>query len=134
MPWHPALTAVTPVDATTGSITSYVLGYGPVGVIALTLAWLIYKGWRLIPPDKEAANRETVRAEARADLLDERARVLTEKTRIEQERDEALKVAQTQMVPVLLQFTATTTALIPLLQEVVRNQEGHSSGRNGRTR
>lgn len=123
--------AVTPVDAAGGSVVGYVLGFGPLGIIALALAWLIFKGWRLVPPNADAANKETVRLEARADLLDERARVLAEKTRIEAERDEALKIAQTQIVPLLSTFTATTGALIPLLQEVVRNQEGRSSGRSG---
>lgn len=132
MLWASLASSVSPVDSATGSLVGAILGYGPVGIGLLALAWLLYKGWRLVPPDKEAANRETARAEARADLLDERARVLAEKTRIEAERDEALKVAQVQLVPVLVQFSNTTTALIPLLQEVVRNQEGRNSGRNGR--
>ena len=114
-------TAVTPVDAGTSSIVGYVLGYGPLGLIALALAYLMFRGWRLVPPSWEPGIRTTARAEARADLERENARIITE-------RDDALKVAQ-QMIPLLTQFTATTAALIPLLQELVRNQERRNGGR-----
>ena len=126
MPWFVSLALdapVTPADQATSSITGLILGYGPLGAIALAMAYLIFKGWRLIPPDKEAAGREAARAEARADLLEERARVLSEKTRIEHERDEAQQFATSQLVPLLINFTNATGALIPLLQELVRHRE-----------
>ena len=114
-------TSVTPVDAATSSITGYLLGFGPLGIIALAVSWLLYKGWRLMSPAREAVITESARAQARADLERENARIIAE-------RDDAMKVAQ-QMIPLLAQFTATTTALIPLLQELVRNQERRNGGR-----
>jgi hypothetical protein len=107
-------------------VVSGVLATGITGILLIALAWLFYRGWRLIPPDREAAGREAARAEARADLLEERARVLAEKTKIEGERDEALKFTQSNLVPLLLNFTNATSALIPLLQELVRYREGGS--------
>ena len=114
-------TSVTPVDAATSSITGYLLGFGPLGIIALAVSWLLYKGWRLMSPAREAAITESARAQARADLERENARIIAE-------RDDAMQVAR-QMIPLLAQFTATTTALIPLLQELVRNQERRNGGR-----
>ena len=129
MPWFVSLALdapATPADQATSTVTGLLLGYGPLGIVALAMAYLMFKGWRLVPPDKEAEGREAARAEARADLLEERARVLQEKTRIEAERDEALKFTQAQLVPLLVQFTSATGALIPLLQELVRHREGGS--------
>jgi hypothetical protein len=123
--------SVTPVDAATSSVVGYVLGYGPLGVIALALAYLFFKGWRLMSPARETVITGEGRAQARADLEKELDRVLAEKRQAEEQRDEAVKMAQTQLVPLLVQFTATTTALIPLLQELVRNQERRNGGRSG---
>lgn len=122
-------TAVSPVDAATGSIVGYLLGYGPIGIAALALAWLTFKGWRLTSPAMEAATRAATRDEARTDLTEERDRLAVRLDHAETERDDALKVARVELVPVLIQFTNTTTALIPLLQEVVRNQEGRGGPR-----
>lgn len=123
-------TAVTPVDAATSSITGYIVGFGPLGVIALAMAYLMFRGWRLIPPAREAEIRTGARDDGRADLLKELDRVLAEKVRIEEERDDALKIAQTQLVPLLISFNATVSALLPLLQELVSRREGHDR-RNG---
>lgn len=130
MPWLAlALSQVpspaTPVDAATGSIVTYILNFGVLGVAAVALAF----GW-LVP--KSTVTR--ARAEARADLEKENARLIAEKEKAEEQRDEALRVAQTELVPLLSSFTATTGALIPLLQEVVRNQEGGIHGPARRTR
>jgi hypothetical protein len=116
---------VTPVDTVTSSLVGYVLSYGIVGVCALTFAWLLLKGWRLISPAQLAAALAGARAEGRDDLIAERDRLLKEKQEAEEQRDDQLKMAQTQLVPLLVNFTATTSALIPLLQQVVRTQEGH---------
>ncbi len=130
MPWLAILLAqgpsssVTPVDQATGSIVSYVLGYGVLGVVALAFAFGWLKSGRTSERD-----RATARAEARADLEAELARTIARAERAEEQRDEALRMAQTQLVPLLSSFTSTTGALIPLLQEVVRAQEGHSGGR-----
>lgn len=111
-------TSVTPVDAASSSITGYILGFGPLGIIALAMAYLIFKGWRLIPPPAEAALRSAARTDARADLLEERARLLAEKARAEEERDEALRIARDQLVPVLVAFNASVSALLPILQDM----------------
>jgi hypothetical protein len=122
-------TSVTPVDSASSSVVGYLLGYGPIGVAALALAWLTFKGWRLMSPAREDAIRTGARAEARADLEKELARTIARAEHAEDQRDEALRVARDQMVPLLSSFTSTTGALIPLLQEVVRAQEGRNGGR-----
>jgi len=116
-----APTSVTPVDAASNSIVGYILGYGPLGVIALALAWLTFKGWRLVSPAELTAIREAARNESRADLLAERDRILTEKQQAEDQRDEALTVARDQLAPLLTSFTAATSALLPILQEIIRD-------------
>jgi hypothetical protein len=102
--------SVTPIGTATGDIVTYILSFGPLGIVALALAfrYLVPKG--------------TVEA-ARADLLNELERVRAEKTKAEEQRDEALRIAQTQLVPLLTSFTATASALLPLLQELVRYRE-----------
>jgi hypothetical protein len=107
-------TNLTPADSFASSITGYVLNFGILGVAAVLFVL------RIIVP--RSAVKEA-RAEARADLEKELERVLAEKARAEEQRDEALKVAQTQLVPLLTSFTATTVALIPLLQEIVNRRE-----------
>lgn len=120
--------SVTPVDSAAASVVGYVLSYGPVGICALALAWLMFRGWRLVPQDFEARVRAEARgearAEARADLVAERDRVLAEKHQAEAERAEALTVARDQLMPLLVSFTAATQALLPLLQNLVGRQGG----------
>lgn len=117
----------TPIDSATASVTGYVLGFGPLGIIALALAWVLFKNWRLISPAREAA----IRAEARADLLAERDRLLAEKREAEEQRDNALTVARDQLAPLLSNFVATTSALVPLLQEIVLSRETPGRRRRG---
>jgi hypothetical protein len=117
---------VSPVDSAAGSVVGYVLGYGPLGIIALALAWLLFKGWRLAGPNRDAELRESLREDLRSDLLRENQRLLEEKNRAEEQRDEALKVARDQVVPILTTFNATMAALLPLLQELVRNRENRT--------
>lgn len=107
---------VTPIATATSDLVSYILGYGVLGVVAVAFAF------RYIVP------KGAVEA-ARADLIAELERVREEKHHAEEQRDEALKIAQTQIVPLLTSFTATTSALMPLLQELVRYREGtHGRG------
>lgn len=131
MPWLTILlasgpTSVTPVDSAVSSILGYIAGFGCLGylVLALVFRWLV--------PGRTA---ERDRAQARADLENELARVLAEREAREarliedkklsdEQRDEALKIAQEKMIPLLASFNDTARGLIPLLQEVVRNQEG----------
>lgn len=122
MAWLPMIAAesVTPVGTAAGDIVSYILGYGVLGVVVLAFAF------RYIVP-KGALDA------ARADLIGELERLRAEKAHIEEQRDEALKVAQTQLVPLLTSFTATSSALLPLLQELVRFREDlHGRGPGAR--
>ena len=108
--------SVSPVGTATSDIVTYILSFGPVGVVALAFAF------RFIVPAKavdDAAHR------AREDLIAERGRLIDEKTRAEEQRDDALRLAQTHLVPLLTTFTATTSALLPLLQELVSRREGN---------
>jgi hypothetical protein len=108
-------TSVSPIGSATSSLVDYVLGYGVLGV-AVVLFTL-----RIIVPRSAV---DEAKAQARADLLDENRRLIEEKRRAEEQRDEALRVARDQMVPLLSQFTAATSSLMPILQELVRDREG----------
>jgi hypothetical protein len=116
-------TSVTPIDTASDSITGYILGFGPLGIIALALAWLLFRGWRLVSPEGAA----TIRAEGRADLIAERDRLLDEKHAAERERDEASKVAR-DLAPLLSSFIASTGALIPILQGIIATGRGRGGG------
>ncbi len=116
-------TSVTPIDSATDSIVGWVLGFGPLGVIALALAWLLFKGYRLVPPGFETATGDKARADARADLITERDRVVAERAAAEQQRDEAMKVAR-DLAPLLSTFIASTGALIPILQGIIASRRG----------
>lgn len=117
------LSDITPVGQATGDLVTYILGYGVLGVVALALAF------RFLVPAKAL---EEVRETARGDLVAENARLITRAEKAEAQRDEALKIAQTQLVPLLSQFTATTAALIPLLQELVYTREAGRARNTGR--
>lgn len=128
--FHPALFSDLPVpaDGTSPDIGTYLFGYGPVGIGLAVFAWLLFRGYRLMSPKAQSAMRD----EARADVLGERDRVaadkqaqldrvIAEKQATERQRDEALQIGREQVVPLLSQFVGTMTALIPLLQEIVRD-------------
>ena len=121
-------TSVSPIDSAGSSIVGYLLGFGPLGIMALAMGWLFFKGWRLVSPAREAEITADARAQARADLEKELARTLAEKQHAEDQREEALKVAREQVAPLLIQFNGTVTALLPLLQELVRRREGGHDG------
>lgn len=123
--------SVTPVDSAAASVVGYVLSYGPVGLCALTLAWLMFRGWRLVPQDFEARIRADARTEARADLMAERDRVIAEKQQAQEQRDEALAVARDQLTPLLISFTSSTQALMPLLQTLVGQRDPPQRRRRG---
>ena len=125
-------TSVSPIDSAGSSIVGYLLGFGPLGIMALAMGWLFFKGWRLVSPAREAQITADARAQARADLEKELARTLAEKQHAEDQREEALKVAREQVAPLLIQFNGTVTALLPLLQELVRRREGGHDRSAGR--
>ena len=98
---------MSPVDAASGSIISYLLGYGPIGVIAIAFAL------RLIVP-KGTVDDAVERA--RADLVAENKRLLEEK----QHAEEQLQATASRTVPLLENFVQATGTLIPILQGLVR--------------
>ena len=123
MPW-PSLLAVyaasvSPVDSATGSVVGYILGFGPIGIIALAFAF------RFIVPRSAV---DEAKEQARRDLVEENKRLIAEKTHAEESRDDALRIAQEQVVPLLVTFNATVAALLPLLQELVSRREGNGRG------
>lgn len=116
----------TPVDSAQTSIVSYILSFGPLGVIVLAFAF------RWIVPGKSVEKAvETARTEARTDLVAERDRLLKEKQDVEAQRDDALKVLRDQVTPMLISFTSTTQSLLPLLQELVLSRETPGRRRRG---
>lgn len=122
-----ASSEVTPVDSAVSSITGYILSYGVLGIAALAMGWLWFKGWRLVSPKAEEAAKAAeaaARTAARADLIAERDRLLADKREIERERDEALRVARDQLIPLLVNFTSATQSLLPLLQALIRQAGG----------
>jgi hypothetical protein len=115
--------STNPVASATSDLVTYILGYGVLGVAVIAFAF------RLIVPAK-ALN------DARRDLERENARLITERDKAEAERDAALKIAQDQLVPLLVSFTAASQSLLPLLQDLVAMREGgrerNPPGRSGR--
>lgn len=136
MPWLALLSAdPSPTDNVLGPAVSTIAGYGLVGVALLVLGWLYSRGWRLVSPARE----KEIREEARADLLTQIAQLIAaagrgeqEKHDIRQQLDEQMRFAQSNLVPLLVNFTNATSALIPLLQELVRYREDNSDGRRHR--
>lgn len=110
--------SITPVGSAADSLTTYILGFGPLGIIALALAWAQYKGLFTTTKAADKARNEAVSL-ARADLVRENERLLARAEKAEEQRDEALKVSQEQIVPLLSQFVGTTSALLPVLQQIV---------------
>ena len=122
MPWHLILLAA---DAGTpdpiNSAISQILGFGVLGVVALALAF------RFLVP-KGAV--DDARKEARGDLLDQIGRLERDVERLErerdgiaQQRDEAQQFTSSQLVPLLVNFTNATSALLPILQDIVRHRD-----------
>jgi hypothetical protein len=90
-------------------IVQYVITAVNLGVLGIVF-WLFVQG--KIHSDSEIGR-----------LTTENTRLIAEKAKSEDQRDEALKVAREDIVPLLTSFTATTSALLPLLQDLVRRQE-----------
>lgn len=118
MTWLPLSQALAdaPIDGSNVSIAGYLFGWGPLGVSLVALGWLMYRGWRLVSPSRET----TIRESARADLLTQIERLITEKRQAEEQRDKYLQITQEQIAPLLSSFVSTTSALVPILQEIIR--------------
>lgn len=113
MPWAALAYFATGPSATfptsAADLFQIILGALNVGVCGL-VAWLFIAG--RIHSDSEIGRvtEALKRAEERA-------------ARAEQQRDEALTVATTQIAPILGNFVSTSQALIPLLQDLVRQRD-----------
>jgi hypothetical protein len=105
--------STTPLGSAAGDIVTYILGFGPLGIGIVLFAL------RIIVPGK---NVDDAVKTARADLVAENERLIEEKRRVEAQRDEATKVAQEKIVPLLTTFLSTTGALLPLLQAMVSRE------------
>jgi hypothetical protein len=112
-------------DVVTAAVQQ-ILGYGVLGAVALALAWIVYKG--AFVPQKRSDEQVTA---ARADLLRENEQLRADKIRAEEQRDEALKIARDQVVPLLTTFNATVASLLPILQELARYRDDGPSRRRG---
>lgn len=121
-PWPQALPFLADGTPPDGSVVSAafqtILGYGVLGVVALALAWIVWRG-KFVPEERV----DQLIAAGRADLLRELDVVRADLLKTQEQRDTAMKMATDQLVPLLTSFVATSQSLIPLLQELVRNRE-----------
>jgi hypothetical protein len=109
-----------PVDFTTSTFIGYITSLGLAGIGLLVMFWLYIFPGKLT---KQA------RDDARADLLEENARLREQNARLAEQRDDALTVLRDQVAPILIQFNSTMATLLPVMQDVVRNQERRGGGR-----
>lgn len=132
-PWTPAVPLLAESNPSSGSdvvgaVAQQFLGYGVVGAVALALAYIVYKG-KFVPRDQVDA----LVTAGRADLLREIERLVAEKEKVEAQLAENLRFARDDLVPILFQFNASTSTLLPILQRVVQNADDNSpSRRRGR--
>lgn len=139
MSWPATLVAsVTPAGSISSDLTTYITGYGPLGVALVIICLALWKGWRPVSPAMRKADRDESRADLLAEIerlcndhTEERTRLIAEKQAAEKQRDDALLMVQQQVVPLLVSFTAATQSLLPLLQNVVAMQQRDGSRRDG---
>jgi hypothetical protein len=127
------------------------VAYGPLGIMLAVVVTLLIKGLIFSKPQVDAMRSDwaiavkqmtddcaATLAQVRADGA-QRERLLREDLqRVEQQREDALEVVQDRVLPLLASFTATTQALLPLLQAAIpmlqeRVDERHGRGRGGRS-
>lgn len=117
--------AVSPLDAAQGDIVSYVLGFGPLGVIALALGWVLYRGTftRTSAHDAEVRQlredhaAETARREAAH--ATEIAALRADRQKSDDARDAAVKMITDTMFPLVSAFNTSIGSLMPILQRLV---------------
>jgi hypothetical protein len=135
-PWTPAvpfLAEGTPSSGSDvlGAAAQTILGFGVLGVVALALAWIVYKG-KFIPQERVDALIEA----SRADLLREIERLAAditglraELTKTQDQRDAALKFGTDQLAPLLFEFTGATRSLLPILLDLTRGRDDDAPSR-----
>lgn len=87
-----------------GASSDPVLSFLQYGVLGLVIVALLL-GWLWAKPAVE--------------------RIITDKEKAEQARDDLMKVQEEKVLPALLEQTGVTRSLIPVMQEVVRLLEEH---------
>jgi hypothetical protein len=118
--WHYLAEGGMPDGAAASSITGLLLGYGPLGLAALVMGYLLFvKRWRFIGPDEEEKIRQEARTEGQAEL--DRANARADKAEARAERTEAKYDAVVDdFKPLLVSFVSVTGTLNPILQDIVR--------------
>ncbi|HEY1668497.1 MAG TPA: hypothetical protein VGG54_22630 [Trebonia sp.] len=96
------------------SLVTGILGSAGAGTAIMVILFLSGLIWT--KPSVDEIKRQ--RDQANAD-----------KKTAEAQRDDAIAIAQTQIIPMLGSFTAASGALIPLLQALVARQEAEQSRR-----
>ena len=108
---------LTPIGSASTDVLTYWLSFGAIAVIGGALFWLFIWPGKLL---------KRLIAEARADLLEQ---VQQQQARAERAEARAEKAEgknedlRDRLVQLVAEFTATTDALLPVLQSVVRYQE-----------
>jgi hypothetical protein len=135
VPWAASLAAETPA-ITAPEVFQTVIAALNLGVLGW-MCLLFVKGHlhsdgevdRLTAAHEVEMNRVvTAHAVVVQRLTAENQRLINEKARIEDQRDDALKLAQAQ-VPILQNFTAVASNLLPVLQELTRYREASPAPR-----
>lgn len=88
-----------------------------LGILAVVF-WLFVGG-------KLHSSAEIERLEA------EKTRIVAEKAKSDEQRDAAMEIAQREIVPLLSSFTAATSSLLPILQDLVRARDDDRRYREG---
>lgn len=115
--WSETLAGLSAATSGSTDLPAEITPFLNLGVLGL-LVIAIFFGWVWAKPSVEKVIDEKNASIARLEA--ERDRLLGEKTKAETQRDEAIAIAQDRIVPLLVTFVSTTQTLIPLLQEVVR--------------
>lgn len=100
-------------DGVIGAAASTVLGFGVLGILALALTYVVWKG--SFTPSKRV---DELVAAGRVDLLRENEQLREELARAQAQLAENLRFAKEDLTPILFQFTSATTNLLPILQQV----------------
>jgi citrate synthase len=117
IPWAASLAAETPAISG-GEIIQAATTALNLGVLGLVF-WLLIQG--RLHTDSENDR-----------LVAELNRAVAEKDKAEEQLSEALRFARDDLAPMLLAFNASVSALLPILQELVRHDDRPAPRRRSR--
>jgi citrate synthase len=117
IPWAASLAAETPAISG-GEIVQAATTALNLGVLGLVF-WLLIQG-------RLHTDSENDRLAAELD------RAVAEKNKAEEQLSEALRFARDDLAPMLLAFNASVSALLPILQELVRHDDRPPARRRSR--